>query len=351
MLYALGQLLARVYGPFRLLRSHLFLAVVGLMACWYLSWRLLPRFAPSLPCDRGKPYAVGGEHAKGKPTGAGLLFVSIYLLVLLLVVPFDVKYLLVMGCVLLAMLFGYFDDRAVHPWSEYTKGFIDFALSLVSAAALWLFQFREAPLWLPLTKTFFYIGPVPFIVSATALIWLVTNAVNCSDGIDGLSGTLSILALISLGVLLAFVVGHAVFAEYFLLPHYPDGARWAIMAFAMVGSLFGYLWHNAYPSSLLMGDAGSRAVGLLIGILVMATGNPFVILTVASVVLVNGGTGLIKVALLRFFRIGIFHDVRFPLHDHFRHKWGWSNTQVLLRFAISQALLTIILLAVLVKIR
>jgi phospho-N-acetylmuramoyl-pentapeptide-transferase len=123
------------------------------------------------------------------------------------------------------------------------------------------------------------------------------------------------------------------------------------MAFAMVGSLFGYLWHNAYPSTLLMGDAGSRAVGLLIGILVMTTGNPFVILTVATVVLVNGGTGLIKVALLRFFRIGIFHDVRFPLHDHFRLKWGWSNTQVLLRFAVTQSLLTIILVVVLVKIR
>lgn len=351
MLYALGQLLAPVYGPFRLLHSHLFLAVLGLMACWYLSWKLLPLFARRLPSDRGRQYAVGGEHAKGKPTGAGLLFVSIYLLVLLLVVPFDVKYLLAMACILAAMLFGYFDDRATRPWSEYTKGLIDLVLSAVAAVTLWLFEFRDAPIWLPLTKKFLYIAPAPFLTGATALIWLVINAVNCTDGIDGLSGTLSILALISLGVLLAFVVGQALFATYFLLPHYPDGARWAIMAFAMVGSLFGYLWHNAYPSTLLMGDAGSRAVGLLIGILVIAVGNPFIILTVAAVSLVNGGTGLIKVALLRFFRIGIFHDVRFPLHDHFREKSGWSNTQVLIRFAIAQSLLTIVLLAVLVKIR
>jgi phospho-N-acetylmuramoyl-pentapeptide-transferase len=351
MLFALGQLLAPVYGPFRLLRSHLFLAVLGLMACWYLSWKLLPLLACRLPSDRGKQYALGSEHAKGKPTGAGLLFVSIYLLVLLLVVPWDARYLVAMACIFVAMLFGYFDDRAKRPWSEYTKGFIDLVLALVAASALWLLKFHEAPVWLPLTKKFFQVGPVPFIAAATALIWLVVNAVNCTDGIDGLSGTLSVLALISLGVVLAFVVGHALFAGYFLVPHYPDGARWAIMAFAMVGSLFGYLWHNAYPSTLLMGDAGSRAVGLLIGILVIATGNPFIILTVATVVLVNGGTGLIKVALLRFFRIGIFHGVRFPLHDHFRDKWRWSNTQVLLRFAISQILLTIVLLAVLVKIR
>jgi phospho-N-acetylmuramoyl-pentapeptide-transferase len=351
MLYVLGGLLAPIYGPFRLLRSHLFLAVVGLLACWYLSWRLLPVLARLLPSDRGKQYAVGGEHAKGKPTGAGLFFVTIYLLVLAVVVPPEPKFLLAMACILAAMLFGFFDDRAVHPWSEYTKGFIDLVLSIVAAVTLWVFQFREVPIWLPLTKHFFYVGPLPFIAAATALIWLVINAVNCTDGIDGLSGSLSILALVSLGLLLAFVLGHAVFADYFLLPRYKDGARWAIMAFAMVGSLFGYLWHNAYPSALLMGDAGSRAIGLLIGILIIATGNPFVILTVATVVLVNGGTGLIKVALLRFFRIGILHDIRFPLHDHFRHKWGWSNTQVLIRFAIAQALLTIVLFIVLVKIR
>ena len=132
---------------------------------------------------------------------------------------------------------------------------------------------------------------------------------------------------------------------------YPDGAGWAIMAFSMIGCLAGYLWHNAYPSSMLMGDAGSRPLGLLIGVLVINTGNPFVILIVATVVLINGGTGLIKVALLRFFKIGIFHNIRFPLHDHFRHKSGWSNTQVLVRFTLLQSLITLILIVMLIKIR
>ena len=123
------------------------------------------------------------------------------------------------------------------------------------------------------------------------------------------------------------------------------------MAFVMSGCLAGYLWHNSYPSAVLMGDAGSRPIGLLLGILVLACGNPFLILVVAFMVLVNGATGMIKVALLRFFKIGIFRQIRYPLHDHVRHKLGWSNTQVLARFMLLQAVGTPILLVLLLKVR
>jgi phospho-N-acetylmuramoyl-pentapeptide-transferase len=85
--------------------------------------------------------------------------------------------------------------------------------------------------------------------------------------------------------------------------------------------------------------------------LVLACGNPFLIVVVAGVVLVNGATGLLKVALLRFFKIGIFKNVRYPLHDHVRHNKGWSNTQVLVRFILLQAVVTPILLVLLLKIR
>ncbi len=123
------------------------------------------------------------------------------------------------------------------------------------------------------------------------------------------------------------------------------------MAFIMVGCLAGYLWHNSLPSAVLMGDAGSRPMGLLLGLLVMASGNPFLIFVVTGVVLVNGATGLLKVALLRFFRISIFKGIRYPLHDHVRHTLGWSDTQVLVRFVLLQAIGTPILLVLLFKVR
>jgi len=89
----------------------------------------------------------------------------------------------------------------------------------------------------------------------------------------------------------------------------------------------------------------------MLGVLVLACGNPFLIFVVAFVVIFNGATGLIKVALLRFFKIGIFGQIRYPLHDHVRHNMGWSNTQVLVRFVILQAIGTPLLMVLLLKIR
>ena len=86
MLYLLGEILQKYYGPFRLLTSHLFLAGFGLLVCGILSWWLLPRFARLLPSDRGKEFAVQSEIALGKPTGAGMLFICMYLIVQFLVV-------------------------------------------------------------------------------------------------------------------------------------------------------------------------------------------------------------------------------------------------------------------------
>ena len=83
----------------------------------------------------------------------------------------------------------------------------------------------------------------------------------------------------------------------------------------------------------------------------LATGNPFLLVVVAGVLLANGATGLLKVALLRFFGIGIFRNVRYPLHDHMRHNLGWSPTQVLMRFMILQAILTPAILVLLIKVR
>ncbi len=100
-----------------------------------------------------------------------------------------------------------------------------------------------------------------------------------------------------------------------------------------------------------MGDAGSRALGFIIGVMVMNTGNPFTIIVVSTVMLVNGGGGLVKVALLRFFKIRIFHNIRFPLHDHFRKERQWSNTQVLVRFALIQILVSIVLFGLFMKVR
>ena len=91
----------------------------------------------------------------------------------------------------------------------------------------------------------------------------------------------------------------------------------------------------------MMGDAGSRAMGLFISIAVLKSGCPFLYIPVALVLILDGGLGLVKVALLRFLKIHILTKVRLPLHDHVRKVWNWSNTQTVFRFAIVQIILSV----------
>ena len=205
--------------------------------------------------------------------------------------------------------------------------------------------------WLPFTSKTVEIAPWLFITISTIMIWASINTTNCTDGVDGLSSTLVLVGLITLGSIFYFILGHTDIAEYLLVPHLEDGASWAVIIFALCGVLMGYLWHNAYPSKVLMGDAGSRALGFFIGVCVMLSGNPFLIFATSSIIFINGGMGLLKVALLRFFKIHIFQNIRFPLHDHMRQKRNWSATQVLVKFMILQILITVAIVGLLFKVR
>jgi phospho-N-acetylmuramoyl-pentapeptide-transferase len=349
MLPWLGQLLIPVYGPFRLLTSRLFLIGLGIALCAIATWWLLPRVWALLPRDRGRAHAVGAEAAVGKPVGAGVFFSLIYAAACLLVVPFSWRECGILACVLLAMAEGFMDDRRPGGWSELRLGLADLVISLLGA--LILCPCHPVQVWLPFVKAPFMVSPFIYLPVATGLIWLSINATNCTDGVDGLSGSLVSLALFYLGIILYGIVGHTEVARYLNVPHYDEAVGYAMLCFPMVGCLAGYLWHNAHPSAVLMGDAGSRPLGFLLGTLALGTGNPVILFVVAGVVYVNGALGLLKVALLRFLRIGIFKGVRYPLHDHARQNLEWSPTQVLLRFVLLQALGAPILMLLVLKIR
>ncbi|MBT5739298.1 MAG: phospho-N-acetylmuramoyl-pentapeptide-transferase [Planctomycetes bacterium] len=366
MLYWVGQQFESLWGPMRLLQSHLVLCTLGAMFAAVGSFIVLRRWAGTLPLDRGREHAAQATEAIGKPTGAGALFIPVTVLVALLVSPWDPFRAVILLCVLLAMGAGYLDDRSPNSWGRVRKGLIDLAISMVVAWAM-IGGESSMEIWLPffapkmgpealLDGTTGMLAPIlwqpwQYGLMATLLLWFSINTTNCSDGVDGLSGSLLSLALLGLGGVLYGVVGHIDSAHYLLVPFYEDGASWAVVVATTLGTLAAYLWFNAHPSQLMMGDAGSRALGLLLGVFVLATGNPFLLLVVALLILANGGIGLFKIGFIKYLKIDLLKSVRCPLHDHFLKNCGWSSTQVLVRFVILQAVLAPLLIVILLKVR
>ena len=356
MLYYLASHLMNFFGPGRLLQSYAVLISLTLYTGFIFAYFLLPRFYRFLPVDRGREFTINAEAAKGKPTGSGVVFISIFVVSAFVFAPVDLQQSLILVLTWLTMLTGFLDDRSITSWGEYKKGALDLIISIIAAFVLYYLNPAVSSdgfvrFWLPFISSPLKVYPAVYIAVAVLLLWTSINTTNCTDGVDGLSSTLVLIALITMGILFYFVLGHKDIAAYLLIPHLSGGADWAVITFSLAGVLMGYLWHNAYPSKVLMGDAGSRALGFFIGVSVMVSGNPFLILATSSIIFLNGGMGLLKVALLRFFKIRIFDSIRFPLHDHMRKNRNWSPTQVLVKFMIMQVLVTIAVLGIILKVR
>ncbi len=349
MLNWLVSVFGHVWGPLRLLASFFFLAGMGYGTAAMATWLLLPRLWDRLPRDRGRAFAVNAEQSVGKPLSAGLIFVGVFVIASLIFVPFDARAIRTLPFMAVAMLVGFIDDRKPGGLSEYRLAALDFVIAFGAAAVM--LGFGDSAIWLPGWKDTIVLPVWLALPLATGVIWLSINATNCSDGVDGVSGSLSGTAILLLGGLLYAVIGNTEVASHLHIPLNIGGANWAIMAFIMVGAVSGYLWYNAPPSAVLMGDAGSRPLGLLIGMLVVATGNPLFLLLVGTVILVNGATGLVKVAITRFFGIKVLSSIRFPLHDHCRKNLGWSNSQVLVRFMLLHLGLSALLVTLVLKVR
>ena len=356
MLYYLGSFLQQYWGPARLLQSYTVLIALALYTGFFVTYALLPKFYNILPHDRGREFTLTAEAAKGKPTGSGVVFITIYAIICVIFVPMGILQGGILLLTWLTMLTGFLDDRSVTSWGEYLKGFLDLVIAVLSALLIYFCISKQNPdghvhFWFPFVTHPVNVHPVVFIIISVILIWASINTTNCTDGVDGLSSSLVLIALLTLASIFYFILGHKDIANYLLVPHLQDGAKWALMTFSLSGVLMGYLWHNAYPSSVLMGDAGSRALGYFIGVMVLITGNPLFIFATSTIIFLNGGMGLLKIFLKRFFKISIFENIRFPLHDHMRKNKGWSATQVLLKFMILQLLITVAVLGLFFKVR
>ena len=299
-------------------------AFIGILFAFAVTCIAIAKLNVYLPKDMGRKFAHDGKLSAGKPRGAGIIFVFTFVLATALFAQINLEIAIYLCLIVVEMLTGYFDDAAEKPWGEYLKGFLDLVVAIVVAVVY--LHYNGSVVQFAIFGGSVTIPPVVFAILTVILVWASINVTNCSDGVDGLSGTLTIISIMTI-----FVIDNLLGIQ--------DGFNYCILLFAVC--LLGYLWYNATPSKLLMGDAGSRAMGIFIAIAILKTGSPFLYLLVAAVLIADGGIGLIKVALLRYLKIHILTNTTTPLHDHARKKCEWSNAQVVFRFAIIQIVISV----------
>lgn len=297
------------------------IAAAGVLFGFVITFLCLKFPFSFLPKDQGRLYAVNGAQSKGKIRGVGLILALTFLLSTLLFLPLSREY--IVYCILLfaMMLSGYLDDAAKNPWSDYKKGAIDLVLAVLT---MWNFvnyngttiQIGSISAEIP-TALYFVLGVI--------LIWVSINVTNCSDGVDGLCASICCVSFSSFAILFPEALG-----------------SYAASCLILVAILLAYLCFNSKPSSMLMGDAGSRALGFYLAVIAMKSGQPLLYLLLAAVLIVDGGIGLVKIFLLRFLKIAILKNTRTPLHDHARKSKEWSDTQVVFRFTILQIICAIV---------
>ena len=305
--------------------SSSLMALCGILTAFAATVIATAKLAPHLPKDGGREFAHDGKLSAGKPRGAGIIFVLAFVAAALLFIPLQAELIIYLILIVISMLTGYLDDASSTPWGEYKKGFLDLCVAIM--VAFNYIKHNGCDVDLAMFGVSFTMPAWIFAILTVVLVWTSVNVTNCADGVDGLSGTLAIFTILSI---------------YALDLLRDCDEHFAYMNLLFCVTILGYLWFNATPSKLMMGDAGSRAMGLFISIAVLKMGAPFLYVLVALVLILDGGLGLIKVSLIRFLKIHIMKNIRTPLHDHVRKLWGWSNTQTVYRFAIIQIVASII---------
>jgi phospho-N-acetylmuramoyl-pentapeptide-transferase len=284
----------------------------------------------------------------GTPTmGGALILVSIAITTLLWGDPTN-RFIWVVLVVTLGFgAIGWVDDyrKVVHRnpkgLSARAKYFWQSVIGL--GAALFLAFSTDLPAQtefiVPFFKNIAYpLGAVGFVTLTYFVIVGTSNAVNLTDGLDGLAIMPTVMVALGLGVF-AYVTGNVVFSKYLGFPHIPGAGELTVVCASMAGAGLGFLWFNAYPAEVFMGDVGALALGASLGVMAVIVRQEIVLLVMGGVFVVETLSVMLQVASFKLTGKRIFRMA--PLHHHYELK-GWKENQVVVRFWIISMILVLI---------
>ncbi|MEL0072696.1 MAG: phospho-N-acetylmuramoyl-pentapeptide-transferase [Rhodobiaceae bacterium] len=182
-----------------------------------------------------------------------------------------------------------------------------------------------------------------FVVASLIVIVGSSNAVNLTDGLDGLAIVQTMIAATSFG-LIAYLVGNAIFANYLQIHYVPGTGELAVICAALIGAGLGFLWFNAPPAAVFMGDTGSLALGAALGSIAVATKHEIVLAIIGGLFVLEAVSVIVQVASFKLTGKRVFAMA--PLHHHFEQR-GWAEATIVIRFWIISVVLALIGLATL----
>lgn len=298
--------------------------------------KFLPFGKKLLGVDRGRKFAIGSAESKGKPTGVGFYFIIILSLVVVAFRYSELSIVLTMGLIVIAMITGFLDDRSKTPWNEYVKGALDFLIALVGAYIAT--NLMSGEVIIGLNGETIKIHPVLYFILAVVLIIVSINATNATDGVDGLSGTLVVISVFAFNLL--SVINNTISASSLTICE------------VVIGTILGYLLFNIYPSKMLMGDAGSRALGLLIAMYAMYIKMPIAYAVIGLPFILDGGLSILKITIGRLTKkkIIILKNTLTPIHDHLKKNKGLNVPQTMLTICAFGLIVDVIYIGIVILI-
>jgi phospho-N-acetylmuramoyl-pentapeptide-transferase len=205
-----------------------------------------------------------------------------------------------------------------------------FAIALIVAVALYYLPKFSTQIGIPFIKAFHPDLGVFYIPFAMFVIVGASNAVNLTDGLDGLAIGPVMIAAGTYGVI-AYLTGHLNFAEYLQIPYVAGVGELSVFCAAVVAAGLGFLWYNAYPAQMFMGDVGSLALGAALGVVAVMTKNEILLMIVGGVFVMEALSVIFQVASYKLRRKRVF--LMAPIHHHYELK-GWKEPQIIVRFWI-----------------
>ena len=209
-------------------------------------------------------------------------------------------------------------------------------------AAVMLYQGATTPVETSLFVPFFKDVAIPLGIGSIVLTYLMvvgmSNAVNLTDGLDGLAILPTVMVSAALGFI-AYLVGHVEFANYLQIPYVAGAGELAVFCGAIIGAGLGFLWFNAYPAQVIMGDIGALALGAALGLVATIIRHEVVLLIMGGLFVVEIVSVIVQVASFRLTGKRVFRMA--PLHHHFELK-GWPEPRVIVRFWIITLILVIV---------